>query len=598
MPRPGLDHPRKPAMRTPLTTTIAIGAMLLGLPTLGAVAAVQDAGKSTTSDGGGDLDEQIKAGVMLGMIERSDARDLAKAIMELEGEKAPRSSNGGEKNGGAAEETKPMPAWEVFALPGGGSLTTLLEPEYLPRDASFLADELAIAGGSSAIVETLLDDYANRFDLERRAVFEALADARRASAANRPEITAALDAIADAIIDRDAALDNLRGGGAGKDGGGADPATMEKWIDWAVIQAEGLQRRVVALQVDRPPASSSTPSPDRASAAALGRVMAFRSSREALRRSLEEDLAAIVPTAQKDTLNSTLARLRTEHGRRNGRFGGDSVDLKAAWRAAASELPVDEASTRSGQKAVDDRASELAALVDARTLARINTELAALRGYLDAMAGDQRGVDRAARALEDAADLQVSAEIAVRDLTLAIAQTMIESVETDSPAFGERLRAEIRSRAFRQQMRPRWSEKAIEVTLGLEDLTDDQRAAVLSLVEYFGPQLDRIRDRAIEERLRREVRIARAMAESIVDEYASAKSMDEETWVEPERDAFERIDAEVGTALRQLLTPDQLERLPGHPSIGTQVDPKQDPKRASGKNAGTGSKGASGKGRE
>lgn len=588
-------------MRFPLA--IAITTMLLGMPTMNATARAQDAGKPTTAAGPGDIGEQIKAGVMMGMIERSQARELAKIIMELEKTADPRRPNRAGRKGGEAAEGKPTPAWETFALPGGGALTTLLEPEYLPRDASFLADELAIARGDSAIVETLLDDYSSRFDLERRAVFEALADARRASAAARPEIEAALDAIVDASIDRDAALDNLRGrssgkDGAGKDGGGADPATMEKWIDWAVIQAEGLQRRVVALQAVRDASSSSTESPDRASAAALGRVMAFRSSREALRRSLEEDLAAIVPAEQKDTLDSTLARLRTEHGRRSGRFGGDAVDLEAAWRATISDLPLDEASTRSGEEAVDDRASELAALIDARTLARINTELAALRGYLDGIAGDQRGVDRAARALEDAADLQVSAEIAVRDLTLAIAQAMIESVETGSPAFGERLRAEIRSRAFRQQMRPRWSEKAIDATLGLEDLTDDQRAAVLSLVEYLGPQLDRIRDRAIEERLRREVRIARAMAEAIVDGYASAKSMDEETWVEPERDAFDRLDTQAGTALRQLLTPDQLERLPGHPSIGTQVDPKQDPKRASGKNAGTGSKGASGKGRK
>jgi hypothetical protein len=136
------------------------------------------------------------------------------------------------------------------------------------------------------------------------------------------------------------------------------------------------------------------------------------------------------------------------------------------------------------------------------------------------------------------------------------------------------------------------------VTLGLEDLTDDQRTAVLSLVEFVGPQLDRIRDRAIEERLQREVRIARAMAEASVDDYASAKSMDAETWMEPERDAFERLDAEVGMALRQLLTVDQLERLPGHPSIRTQADRAQDPKWDSKGTSNTGSKGAPGKGRK
>ncbi len=584
-------------MRTPLATTIAIGAMLLGLPTLGAVAAVQDAGKSTTSDGAGDLGEQIKAGIMLGMIERSDARDLAKAIMELEGGKASGSSKGGGGKGGAAEETKPMPAWAVFALPGGGTLTTLLEPEYLPRDAAFLTDELAIDASVSAIVEALLDDYASLFERERREVLDAVAAARRASAMMTPEIDAALDAVAAAVIDRDAAMDDLLAGAASK-GGGADPAVMEKWIDRAVAEATGLQRRVMALETARAESRASRESPERASSSALDRVVEFRASRDAWRRSFEEDLAAVIPAEKTELLATTLARLRSEHGRRSGRFGGDSIDLDAAWRATRSSMTLDDASIRAIEAAIDGRCVELASLVDARTLARIATELAALRGYLEGLAGDQRGVERAARTLEDAADLQVSAEVAVRDLTLAIAEAMTEAAAADSPTLEASLRSEIRGRAFRQQMSPRWSEKAIDVTLGLEDLTDDQRTAVLSLVEFVGPQLDRIRDRAIEERLQREVRIARAMAEASVDDYASAKSMDAETWMEPERDAFERLDAEVGMALRQLLTVDQLERLPGHPSIRTQADRAQDPKWDSKGTSNTGSKGAPGKGRK
>ena len=47
-------------------------------------------------------------------------------------------------------------------------------------------------------------------------------------------------------------------------------------------------------------------------------------------------------------------------------------------------------------------------------------------------------------------------------------------------------------------MRPRWSEKAIDVTLGLDDLDDEQRAAVLSLAEQVMPRTEQIRERAIE----------------------------------------------------------------------------------------------------
>lgn len=582
-------------MKAPLT--IALTAMLLAISTVEATATAQDTGKSTVSDGGGDLGTQIKAAVMLGMIDRDDARDLAKAIMELEGGKAPRNSNGGGGKGGAAKETKSVPVWEVFALPGDGALNTLLEPEYLPRDAAFLSNELAIDAGASAIVETLLDDYASLFERERRDVLDAVTAARRAGAMLAPEIDAELDAVAAAIIDRNAAIENLRGAATGK-GGDADPAVMETWIDWAVAEAAGLQRRVMALEAARAESRSSSASPERAASAALGRVMAFRASRVEWRRSFEENLAAIVPAEKTESLATTLARLRSEHGRRSGRFAGDSIDLDAAWRATPSGMTLDDASIRSVETAIERGSVELASLIDARNLARIGTEVAALRGYLEGFTDDQRGIERAARTVEDAADLQVSAEVAVRDLTLMIAEAMTEAAAEGSPSVGASLRSEIRERAFRQQMRPRWSEEAIDVTLGLEDLTDEQRSEILSLAEHIGPQLERIRELAIEERLRREVRIARAMAEAIVDDHASAKSLDEETWMEPEREQFDRLDAEIDAALRGILTPDQLERLPRHPSIGTQPDPKQDPKRASGKNVGTGSKASPAKGRK
>ena len=567
-------------MKTLLTMTIAISASLLAWPTNRSIATVQDAGKSATSNGAGDLGTQIKAGVMLGLIERDDARDLAKAIMELEGERNPRKPDGGGKNGGTAEESKSIPVWAVFALPGGGALTTLLEPEYLPRDAAFLTKELAIDAGASAIVETLLDDYTSLFERERREVLDAVAAARRASAMMTPEIDAALASVAAAVIDRDAAMDDLRAGAAGK-GGEADPASMEKWIDWAVAEAAGLQRRVAALQAIRAESQGSTESPERASAAALGRALAFRMSRDQWRRAFEEDLAAVVPAEESEMLARTLARLRSEHGRRRGRFGGDSIDLDAAWQVTRSGMTLDDATIRSIEAAIERRCLEFASLVDARTLARIATELAALRGYLEGLAGDPRGVERAARTLEDAADVQVSAELAVRDLTLMIAEELTTAAAADSPTLKTSLRSEIRQRAFPQQMRPRWSEKAIDVTLGLEDLDDEQRAAVLSLAEQVMPRTEQIRERAIEERLRREVRIARAMAEAIVDDFASAKSMDEETWEEPEQDDFERLDSEVGAALRRLLSPAQLERLPPHVSIGTRSDAKS----ASGKSA-------------
>jgi hypothetical protein len=236
--------------------------------------------------------------------------------------------------------------------------------------------------------------------------------------------------------------------------------------------------------------------------------------------------------------------------------------------------------------------AELASLVDARTDARIACESAALRGHLHDLIGDERAVERAARLLEDAADVRVSAEIAVRDRTLAIAESWTEAVGATSPAVAEALRLEIRRQAFPAQMRSRWCESAIAASLDMTDLDPPARAAIEELAAVLEARLELIREQAIRERLRREVLIARAMAEASVDDYASAKSMDERTWQEPGAEDFDRLDVEIETALRGIMTPTQFERIPPRSPVGSGAMPKRDV----GKDSKTGTAASSGKG--
>lgn len=579
-------------MRRPLDVRTTASLLLLLMFTGSSTphAGAQTPAKTAALESAGDLATQLKAGVMIGLIDRADAEAVAKVITDLEGV-APddRAGKGDPKTADSPDGRKPRPVWAVFTLPEGGSLRTLLEPEFLPRDAAFLNDRLAIDPDVLVIVETLLADYAEQFDRERREVLDALAAARDHASLVSPEVQASLDAIATATIDRARTMEKFRAAGWATD----DPAAAEKWADWASTEAAALQRRVAAVQAIRDGQEVPRVSPERTVSTALDRVAAFRSSRSVWRRSLEGDLAAALPSDQRTELDAALDELRTEHGRRNRRFAGDEIDFDAAARAVGAQglWPANEPSLAGS-------VAELASLVDARTDARIACESIALRVHLLGMIGDERAVERAARLLEDAADVQVSAEIAVRDRTLALAESWTEAVEAASPEVADALRRVIRGQAFRTQMRSRWCESAIAASLGLTDLDPRTRTALEELAAGLEARIELIREQAIRERLRREVLIARAMAEASVDDYASAKSMDERTWREPGAEDFDRLDAELGMALRQLLTADQLERLPGHPSIRPQADRAQDPKWDSKGTSNTGSKGAPGKGRK
>jgi len=562
-------------MRRPLgiATTASLLLFVMSTGSITPRAGAQDSTKTVDSAGSGDLGTQLKAGVMIGLIDRTDAEAIAKVITNLEGA-APddRAGKGDPKTAESPDGREPRPVWAVFALPEGGSLRTLLEPEFLPRDAAFLNDRLTIDPGVLVIVEALLADYRDRFERERRDVLDALAAARDHASRMSPEVQASLDAIATAAIDRTRTMERFRAAGWATD----DPAAAEKWADWASTEAAALQRRVVALQTIRDGREVPRVSPERTVSAALDRVAAFRSSRPVWRRSLEGDLAAALPSERRPELDAALDELRVEHGRRRGRFAGDAIDFHAAARAVD-----DPASWRPDDPPLAEGMAELASLVDARTDARLACESAALRGHLHDLIGDERAVERAARLLEDAADVQVSAEIAVRDRTLAIAESWTEAVGATSPAVADALRLALRGQAFRAQMRSRWCESAIVASLGLTDLDPRTRAALEELAAGLEARIELIREQAIRERLRREGLIARAMAEASVDGYASAKSMDERTWREPGAEEFDRLDAEIETALRGILTPAQFERLPPRAPAGSGARPKRDTGRDS-----------------
>lgn len=547
----------------------------------------QDAGKSTGGNAEAALREELKAAMFTGLIDRPEAGAIFKALMALE-TKSPDRQGDRSKGGADAKAGEPVPAWMRFRLPDGRSLTTLLEPEFLPRDMPVLVDRLSIDSATAPVVESLLADYASRFESGRREILDALATVRRQTMLDSGvDVQPLFDAITSASLDRASILARI-GNTEGKDSEGA-----AQWIDWAVDATNRLRDRITAAEaVLAADAVADALSADRAADDALARIMTFRADRLAWRQAIEQDLAAFLSEDELADLEAALNLLRLDHGSRRGRFGGDGVDIEGAVRTARSTTAPAGTPDDETDPELDRDLAELVMLVDARTNARIEAELDALRWYLAGLVGDDRQRDRSARELEDAADTQINAEIAVRDTTLAVVERIRERLAQEAASLADEFEHLVQQAGFPEQMQTRWCEKAVETSLALEDLDDAQRTALETVESGMTIRLRSVRDLAIDERLRVEVLIARAMAEAVIDGYASAKSMDEDTWQEPGGEQFDRLDDEIGAALRGILRPDQLESLPPHASIGTAPRKAEDAKGA--KDASTGGKNAGG----
>jgi hypothetical protein len=316
-------------------------------------------------------------------------------------------------------------------------------------------------------------------------------------------------------------------------------------------------------------------------------MVALRQARIELRQVLETNLQSVVPEAMAPDTRAALDRIRLEHGRIDARFGGADIDLERA--ILRSELPAEtEASMMEGMVEANVL---IADLIDARTAARVERESKAARLLAAEVESDEARLAQRSKAVMSAADREISAGIAVRDAILAQMMRLHESLLEVDPGLAADFLEFARRDGFPDQMRRRWCERAIESAILIPGIEEPVLEAILTIQFYVIERLTRLQAEAINDRLELEPRLGRAMVDGLQDDYASAKSMGEQTWREPGFQEFDRLDDEVGQQLLAVLGPELVKSLPPHESIGTLENDdrrKEAEAKGNGKNASDG----------
>ena len=511
-----------------------------------------------------DLGGEIKAARLFGLLEDDAARDLYFEILEFQyGEgKGDAEEDEGKDEQEEDDKGRGGMTFARFLVPDGGDFTTLFRPEFVSRDIEPLAAVVGDDAGLVAVIESLLEDYEQEFEIRSAAFQESLDVARSGyefalieeSLSLIPEIP-----LTRAEIDRRVDIWNAESGL-----GRRDPGMVADWAERKITALQsrvGRLRDVVAALTAKIEANGGAPS----ARELLAMMAALRQARIELRQVLEVNLQSVVPDAMTSDIQAALDRIRLEHGRIDARFGGAEIDLERA--VLQSELPREtEASVLEQLVAAN---ALIADLVDARTAARVEREAKAAQLLAAEVEGDEARLSQRSRAVMTAADREIASGLAVRDAILGQMMQIHDTLVEVDPGLGAGFLKIARRDGFPDQMRRRWCERALEAAMRIPELAEVTLEAILELQAYVDERLESLQAQAIEDRIVLEPRLGRAMVDGLEDDFASAKDMGDKTWREPGFEQFDRLDDEIGRRLLAILGSELVNSLPPHESLGT-----------------------------
>ena len=542
------------------------------------------------------LGGELKAARLFGLLDDEQAEQMYFEILEFQfGEEKGAEGDGKGKDGREMDEDDKRRGGMTFArfiVRDGGDFTTLLRPEFLPRDVELMTEAVAEDPAMIAVIESLLEDYQREFEEKSRAFQDSLDLARAGYEFDLVDQTLSL--IPEVPMSREEVDRRVDVWNAEKGLGRRDPAMV---ADWANRMISSLQTRVRKLREVIAARSAEIEAEGGAPSARelLAMMAALRQARLELRQVLEANLESVIAETMTPDIEAALDRIRLEHGRIDARFGGSDIDLERAVRR--TELPM-ETETAILEEMIEANAV-IADLIDARTAARVEREAMSARLLAAEVENDDARMSQRSKAVMTAADREIAAGLAVRDAILGQMNLIHTNlVEVDPELAADFLRIARRD-GFPDQMRRRWCERAIEAAVLIPELDPEVIEAILELQFYVIERLTELQARAIEERLELEPRVSRAMVDGLEDDYASAKGMGDETWREPGFERFDRLDDEIGRQLLAILGPELVTSLPPHGSLGTLPEERKwDGKgKGEGESKGGGGAGADGKGR-
>lgn len=568
---------------------LSLVSILAAATTSGSLAAPQ---KETGSEQDQELKQigmALKAAVRTGALSGEDARAVwGSLIAELEEPKLDAYPNSEKR------EVTLRIGWTPIEV------REILQPEFVRRDLVLIRDELDIDASQLTVIESLLEDYMDLFDFASQPLRDALGRYRRAQrdqrvsrALEKTDIGDVSDLVSRALRDYGRKREEENWSGKrGEDRSYSERrrdrrasqkqrAEFQAYSDKVMGAMETMETRLTALRIDvRERLSETSLAGEHVTAQDLVRLAdAFEDERMRLRTEFSDYLALIANAeraeVEQERFEAALARLSIEHGLVGGGLGGESINLRAALAESALDLDQEEAVRR----LIEERQPVLAQLIEQRLELKIEREIASM----DLLAKYDRAIEAGAdrdnalgpndmRPFINICLNELDVSVAVRDellMQLKVATSLL--FEDDEEGAAEFRDAGLRY-GFRDEMKQSWSERALDMAMGFEEL-DDQILAALEEIR-FAVEVDTraLREEAISDRIKGDPKRTRAWLEGIVDDYKSGgKGSKKDEWDEASLLRYEDIlavDDWTEGHLFSLLTPEQLEALPARRKEG------------------------------
>ena len=481
----------------------------------------------------------------------------------------------------AKEDSKSVQSIRIGSIPL--RLRALLQPEFTRRDLSLFRDAMGLEREQLAVIENLLEDYIELFEMASQPMREAMGRYRRAQRdvriarileeSNLGDVSSTVaQAMRQYAQERTAKME-----GAGSKMSRRDREQESREIrDYSSKLMGAMETMETRLEELRGNVQERL-----ADVAVTGDVVTsddlirlaevLESERIRLRDEFINYLALIANVdrneAERMRFDSALGRVLIEHELAGGWLAGEAINLRAL---AATDLSMADQALL--ENIIEERQSVLAQAMKNRVEARINRELIGLnllRAYDRAI---QNGVSSQDALTENdvkpyvrayLAELQAS--VIVRDELLDQLGTSYSALDAQNPDQAMAYREMGLRQGFREEMRELWAERALDVAFTLEGLEEETLATLVEIIDFVDADLEMIRTEAIAERITNEPKMYRSWMEGMGSP-DGGKS--DETWAK-EKEAGEareelntQIDDRTEQQLMSLLTPEQFEQLP------------------------------------
>ena len=532
-----------------------------------------------------ELSVTLRAAVMSGALEGPVARRLYDHVAAATKAAYARDF---EDDGRNEKNQRPSVKGEVNRLnaPQPHHVRVLLEPQFLGRDIRVLRELLDLDRDQAMVAQLILDDYGVAYDIAAAPLREALTHYRRinideyighALEEANVQLEAAVANVrrietGDAIARMTAALERIDRDNADYIASSTDEdrAKYEQWKSTMLDTTSSLDARLEAIRT-RTEAQFHAMGEKNATldAADLVRMaQQLATDRDNLRQDVVTSLDTILTAEQRPSLDDAIANVRIGRSLGAGRLGGAGMNLWAAIAELRGDVDPQSDPFEAAAAVLRAHASAIVERCEVRATAAIAREIAGLEFQAEreriARLNDQPVfvVEREdllsiIKPYVAALESELSVAVDARDALLRLLEESAAAIDGE-PAIAYRTAAY--RRGFPVETRRRWSERAILAALAF-DVTVETFDWMLALESQIALDVTAIRQRAIEMRIERDPKLARRL---IAAEFEDRKDeLDDDTWAEIARDAFDAVDDRTEAALKAALSPEQFGQLPG-----------------------------------